>query len=103
MIRRIDKIKSDIPIWFVYGSRSWIDYTAGYSAVYIRQSFFEDSQISVEVYIEFNFNLEKLLFKWFCMFRLLTERNIMSMLISQRNSMIILVLLTTKSLLMKDT
>lgn len=49
MIRRIDKIKSHIPIWFVYGSRSWIDCTAGYSAVYLRQSNVENAQVSVEI------------------------------------------------------
>lgn len=49
MIKRIDKIKTHIPIWFVYGSRSWIDCTAGYTAVYIRQRFAEVAPISVEI------------------------------------------------------
>jgi pimeloyl-ACP methyl ester carboxylesterase len=49
MIRRIDKVKAGMPIWFIYGSRSWIDCTAGYSAVYLRQSIYENNVMSVEV------------------------------------------------------
>lgn len=49
MIRRIDKIKSHIPIGFIYGSRSWIDCAAGYSAVYLRQSCYQGAQVSVEI------------------------------------------------------
>lgn len=49
MIRRIDKVKSHIPVWFIYGSRSWIDCTAGYSAIYLRQSINESTLMSVEI------------------------------------------------------
>jgi abhydrolase domain-containing protein 4 len=49
MINRVDKVKSHIPIWFIYGSRSWIDYSAGYSAVVQRQTVSEYAQISVKV------------------------------------------------------
>ena len=38
MIRRIDKIDNEIPIWFIYGSRSWIDPSAGFSSIYLRQN-----------------------------------------------------------------
>jgi abhydrolase domain-containing protein 4 len=39
MIRRIEKVKFSIPIWFIYGSRSWIDSSPGFAAIYIRQRF----------------------------------------------------------------
>lgn len=37
MIKRIDKVDNNIPIWFIYGSRSWIDSAAGFTSMYIRQ------------------------------------------------------------------
>ena len=37
MIKRIDKVDNNIPIWFIYGSRSWIDSAAGFNAMFIRQ------------------------------------------------------------------
>jgi len=49
MIKRIDKINTNIPIWFIYGSRSWVDCTAGFSAVYIRQRFAQVAPVSVEI------------------------------------------------------
>lgn len=49
MIKRIERVKPHIPVWFIYGSRSWIDCTAGYSAVYLRQSNSETAQTSVEI------------------------------------------------------
>ncbi len=50
MIKRVDKISSQIPIWFIYGSRSWIDCTPGYTTVYLRQSHNQSADVSVEVY-----------------------------------------------------
>jgi hypothetical protein len=38
MIRRIDKVSNNIPIWFVYGSRSWVDYSSGYVSITLRQN-----------------------------------------------------------------
>ena len=37
MIKRIEKVDNNIPIWFIYGSRSWIDSSAGFSSMYLRQ------------------------------------------------------------------
>lgn len=62
MIKRIDKIKIHIPIWFIYGTRTWIDYTAAYFAVWLRQCVYQKAQISVEVInIVFNVRIFKLL------------------------------------------
>ena len=36
MIRRIDRVDPSIPIWFIYGSRSWIDPASGFSSIYLR-------------------------------------------------------------------
>jgi hypothetical protein len=46
MIKRVEKIHSKIPIWFIYGSRSWIDPTPGFSTKYMRNQF---SYVSVKV------------------------------------------------------
>lgn len=37
MIKRIDKVANNIPIWFIYGSRSWIDPSSGFLAMVNRQ------------------------------------------------------------------
>lgn len=51
MIKRIEKVSSKIPIWFIYGSRSWIDCTPGFSTKYIRNRF---AYVSVKVRFFFN-------------------------------------------------
>jgi len=38
MIRRINKVDNNIPIWFIYGSRSWVDPAAGFLSIYLRQN-----------------------------------------------------------------
>ncbi|CAF0776794.1 unnamed protein product [Brachionus calyciflorus] len=38
MIQRINKVSDNIPIWFVYGSRSWIDSEAGFTSINLRQN-----------------------------------------------------------------
>ena len=32
MISRIDKLDNKIPMWFVFGGKSWIDFTSGFDA-----------------------------------------------------------------------
>jgi pimeloyl-ACP methyl ester carboxylesterase len=46
MIKRIEKVSSKIPIWFIYGSRSWIDSSPGFATKYIRNRF---AYVSVRV------------------------------------------------------
>lgn len=38
MIRRIDKVNDNIPIWFIYGGRSWIDNASGFESINLRQN-----------------------------------------------------------------
>lgn len=38
MIHRINKVSDNIPIWFVYGSRSWVDSEAGFTSITLRQN-----------------------------------------------------------------
>lgn len=38
MIRRIATVDSGIPVWFIYGGRSWIDHTAGFTSIHLRQN-----------------------------------------------------------------
>lgn len=45
MILRIAEIKDNIPMTVVYGSRSWMDHTSGYSVKYLRPN----SRVSVHV------------------------------------------------------
>lgn len=52
MIRRVVKIDNSIPIWFIYGSRSWIDQSAGFIAIYNRP---ESILTAVKVRIKFKF------------------------------------------------
>jgi hypothetical protein len=50
MIERIDKVRPNIPIWFIYGSRTWIDYTSAYSCIWLRHRVHsKTAHISVEV------------------------------------------------------
>ena len=46
MIKRIEKVSANIPIWFIYGSRSWVDCKPGFSAKYIRNRF---AYVSVKI------------------------------------------------------
>lgn len=39
MIHRVDKISPNIPIFFIYGSRSWIDSSPGFASKVIRNSY----------------------------------------------------------------
>ena len=47
MINRISKLSPNISIWFVYGSKSWIDKEAGYAVQGIRNGI---GLVSVKVY-----------------------------------------------------
>ena len=38
MIRRIPNIDNNIPVWFIYGGRSWIDHTSGFNSIHLRQN-----------------------------------------------------------------
>ncbi|RNA25617.1 1-acylglycerol-3-phosphate O-acyltransferase ABHD5-like isoform X4, partial [Brachionus plicatilis] len=38
MIHRIDKVSDNIPIWFIYGSRSWVDSEPGFASISLRQN-----------------------------------------------------------------
>ena len=46
MIQRMNKISFDIPIWFIYGSRSWIDSSPGFATKHIRN---HSAYVSVRV------------------------------------------------------
>ena len=46
MIKRIEKVSSKIPIWFIYGSRSWVDSTPGFSTKCLRNRF---AYVSIKV------------------------------------------------------
>ena len=37
MIKRIHEIDANTPVWFIYGSRSWIDPASGFQAIHRRQ------------------------------------------------------------------
>jgi hypothetical protein len=39
MIRRIDKIHPTVPVFFIYGSRSWIDSSPGFASKAIRNRY----------------------------------------------------------------
>jgi hypothetical protein len=38
MIRRIQNVDDNIPVWFIYGGRSWIDHTPGFTSIHLRQN-----------------------------------------------------------------
>jgi hypothetical protein len=46
MIKRIESLDAKVPIWFIYGSKSWIDKEAGLHVKEIRDSF---AYVSVKV------------------------------------------------------
>ena len=50
MIKRINQMKENIPIFFIYGSLSWVDYTAGFLTVEIRQKYLSAAPATVKVY-----------------------------------------------------
>ncbi len=49
LIQRIDKLDVNIPIWFIYGSDSWIDKTGQK----IKELRADEAYVSVEVIFEF--------------------------------------------------
>ena len=62
MIGRIKELDSEIPIWFIYGSKSWIDKEAGHEVMKIRE------QIgNVNVKVDLFFKYKKCIFNIFCL------------------------------------
>lgn len=59
MIRRIDKVNDNIPIWFIYGGRSWIDNASGFESINLRQN-----SVSTSVKVNCLFNLLYLIFRY---------------------------------------
>ncbi len=55
MIRRIDKVDNEIPIWFIYGSRSWIDPSSGFLSIYLRQNSVYTS-VKVKIFIHYYYS-----------------------------------------------
>ncbi len=45
MVRRICDVPEDVPITFVYGSRSWIDSGVSYEIKYLRNNSYVDVQV----------------------------------------------------------
>ena len=45
MILRVGEISGNVPITVVYGSRSWMDHTSGYSVKYLRPDAYVDIQV----------------------------------------------------------
>ncbi|XP_076112125.1 (Lyso)-N-acylphosphatidylethanolamine lipase-like isoform X1 [Mytilus galloprovincialis] len=45
MMHRVGEIKDDLPVTFIYGSRSWVDSNTGFHAKYLRHESYVDVQV----------------------------------------------------------
>jgi hypothetical protein len=52
MMHRITDIKQEVPVTFIYGSRSWVDSNTGYHAKYLRHESYVDVQVKY-TYIDY--------------------------------------------------
>lgn len=54
MMHRIGDIKDDLPVTFIYGSRSWVDSNTGFHAKYLRHESYVDVQVNWQPLLDVN-------------------------------------------------